>query len=124
MIPCFFFLKNYKRKKTLNLHKCSFYKLPLQKEKKKKFFKLMTFSHLCMHFNKIYRSSINFFPGSMLKYVASDKMSISFTNTELETQLCICILICNFYIKNSLRVRRKNYSYLKTKKKRKKNTVN
>lgn len=43
-----------------------------------------------MVFNKICKSSIRFFSGSMLRNVANDKKSTSFTTLDLATHVCIC----------------------------------
>lgn len=43
-----------------------------------------------MVFNKICKSSMRFFSGSMLRNVANDKKSTSFTASDLVTHVCIC----------------------------------
>lgn len=51
------------------------------------------YSHLCMVLKRIYKSSMRFFSGSMLRNIASEKKSISFSVFEA-IHVCICILIC------------------------------
>lgn len=43
-----------------------------------------------MVFNKICKSSMRFFSGSILRNVANDKKSTSFTILDLATHVCIC----------------------------------
>lgn len=55
-----------------------------------------------MVFNKMCKSSMRFFSGSMLRNVASDRKSTSFTALDLVTHVCICSFIYKNVIFNSV----------------------
>lgn len=63
-------------------------------------YEICIIDYLCMVFNNTCKSSMRLFSGSMLRNVASDKKSTSFTILELVIHVCICIFTCNrvFYI--------------------------